>query len=415
MQIKSEQFDVIVIGGGASGMMAAGRAAERGKRVLLLEKNTHLGEKLKITGGGRCNITNAEFNTHDLLAHYGQQAKFLASPFSQFGVRSVFTFFESRGLPLIVEDRKRAFPQTQKALDVCRAMEKYLKETRVTVRMGARVTRVIAEARKVFGVECADRVYAAGSVVLATGGVSYPKTGSTGDGFAWLRALGHTVKTPTPTIVPLAVREPWVKALAGATLTQAKITFFTDGKKQFSRAGSILFTHFGISGPTILNSADRVSDMLQAGVVTATIDAFPAFDVGSLDAHIRTTLDANKNRNLKNVFKDIAPLGMSALLTSVFSDVKPETKVHSITKEQRKAMAKKLKALPVTITHLMGFDRAVVADGGIVLTEMDMKTMRSLLFDNLYITGDLLHVRRPSGGYSLQLSWTTGYVAGSQC
>ena len=386
MSTELKKFDVIVVGGGASGMMAAGRAAERGRRVLLLEKNKQLGEKLKITGGGRCNVTNAEFDTRELLTHYGEGAKFLASPFSQFGVKSVFIFFESRGLPLVVEDRKRAFPQTQKALDVFRVMEKYLKETRVTVRTGAKVMRIIAEGRKILGVELGGAIYTAGSVVLATGGVSHPKTGSTGDGFLWLRALGHTVKTPTPTIVPLAGREAWVKALAGVTLTPMKITFFTDGKKQCSRTGSILFTHFGISGPTVLNSADKVGDMLQAGPVTAAIDMFPVLDLGAFDARIRSVFDTNKNRDLKNVFKDIAPPGMSALLTLIFNNINPDTKAHSVTKEQRKAMAKTLKALPITITHLMGFDRAVVADGGIVLKEMDMKTMRSLLFDNLYIT-----------------------------
>ncbi|MDO8558136.1 MAG: NAD(P)/FAD-dependent oxidoreductase [bacterium] len=413
IKMRQEIFDVIVIGGGASGMMAAGRAAERGKRVLLLEKNKRLGEKLKITGGGRCNVTNAEFDTHKLLAHYGNGGRFLPSPFSQFGVESTFKFFESRGLPLVVEDRKRAFPKTQKALDIFRVLETYLRDGKVTVCTEAKTTRINTDGRKVLGVQCGSVSYTAGAIILATGGMSHAETGSTGDGFAWLRDLGHKVKAPTPTIVPLAVREAWVKALAGVTLKSMKITFSVEGKKQFSRTGSLLFTHFGISGPIILNSADKVGDMLQAGTATAIIDAFPELDLGALDERIRKAFDANKNRDLKNVFKEIAPPGTSTHLLKLLSKIDEKKKVHSVTKEERKLIARTLKALPLTITHLMGFDRAVVADGGVVLEEMDMKTMRSLLFDNLYITGDLLHVRRPSGGYSLQLCWTTGYVAGS--
>lgn len=413
MPTKSEKFDVIVIGGGASGMMAAGRAGERDKRVLLLEKNASLGEKLKITGGGRCNLTNAEFDTRELLKNYGDGAPFLASPFSQFGVESVFKFFESRNLPLIIQDRKRAFPKTESALDVFRVLEKYLFETHVVMRTGAKVTRINVDGRRVLGVDCGPVSYEAGAVILATGGLSHPETGSTGDGFGWLRSFGHTVKPPTPTIVPFAVKEAWVKELAGVALEQMKITFFIDGKKQFSRTGSLLFTHFGLSGPVILNSSGNVADMLQAGAVTAAIDAFPSMDLGALDKHVTGVFDANKNRSLKKVFKDIAPLGTSASLLKLIHEIDAEKKVHSVTREERKKIVRTLKSLPVTISHLMGFDRAVLADGGVILEEMDMRTMRSRLLDNLYITGDLLNVRRPSGGYSLQLCWTTGYVAGS--
>lgn len=405
-------FDVIVIGGGASGMMAAGTAASHGKRVLLLEKNTSLGEKLKITGGGRCNITNAEYDTHALLKNYGKAAPFLYSPFSQFGVKDTFNFFESKNLPLVVQARKRAFPHTEKALDVFKTLEKYLKSGEVTIKTNARITKILKEGDRIVGVVAKGTTYIAHSYILATGGMSHPETGSTGDGFGWLKDLGHTVSEPTPTIVPLAVSDKWIKSLSGTSLSFMKITFYADKVKKFSKTGKLLFTHFGLSGPLILNSAAQVADLIQLGQVTATIDAFPDTDYPALEEKIVKIFDANKNKNLKNVFDEIAPHGTATAILSLLSDIPYDTKVHSITKDARKRIITLLKSLPVTITGLMGFDRAVVADGGIILTEMDMKTMRSKKFANLFITGDLLHISRPSGGYSLQLCWTTGYVAG---
>jgi hypothetical protein len=411
---KSETFDVIVVGGGASGLMAAGRAAELGKRVLLLEKNRNLGEKLKITGGGRCNITNAEHDERELLKHYGVAEQFLYSAFSQFGVKDTFSFFESKGLPLVVQARKRTFPHTEKAIDVYKVLEKYIKKGNVAVKTGSPVTRVITEESRITAVICGSSRYEAESFIFATGGVSHPETGSTGDGFKWLRDLGHKVAAPTPTIVPLAVKEAWVKKLAGVSLSFMKITFFADDVKKFSKTGKILFTHFGISGPLILNLAHSVSDLLHSGLVTAKIDAFPDTDLGTLEKKIISIFDQNKNKMLKNIFKDIAPAGTAESILSIFKDdIDPDTKVHSITREERKKITGLLKALPMTITGLMGFDRAVVADGGVPLSEVDTKTMRSKKIENLYVTGDLLHINRPSGGFSLQLCWTTGYVAGS--
>ncbi len=414
MSREKNIFDVIVVGGGASGLMAAGRAAERGRRVLLLEKNRALGEKLKISGGGRCNITNAEFDEHIFLKNYGAAEQFLYSAFAQFGVRETFAFFERRGLPLVIEARKRAFPKTQKAADVFRVLERYAREGNVSVRVNSPVERVLSSGGKITGVVARGQEYNAAAFIFAAGGISHPETGSTGDGFSWLSQLGHTVVAPTPTIVPLAVRERWVKDMPGVSLSFMKITFYVDEKKQFSKTGKILFTHFGLSGPLILNAARAVGDLLHNGVVTAHIDAFPHTDVGSLDRSFVAHLDKNKNKTLKNAFRDFAPEGTAdSILSIVKADIDPETKVHSISKEQRKRIAHLLKALPVTITGLMGYDRAVVADGGVSLTEIDTKTMRSKKFDNLYVTGDLLHINRPSGGYSLQLCWTSGYIAGS--
>ncbi len=405
-------FDLIVVGGGASGLMAAGRAAERGLSVLVLEKNKRVGEKLRISGGGRCNITNAEPDERTLLSAYGKADQYLFSIFSQFSSTHTFTFFEKLGLPLVVQARQRAFPHSEKAEDVLKALEKYCKQGKVSIKTASPVIRVHAESGAVTGVTTPTGTYVAKNYIFATGGVSHPETGSTGDGFKWLRDLAHSVHKPTPTIVPLATRESWSHDLAGVSLSFMKITFFVEGKRAFSIKGKVLFTHFGLSGPLILNASGKVDDLMHSGLVTATIDAYPDTDLGALDRRITAVFDKNKNKSLKNVIKEIVPHGTGrGVLTLVGFDV--EKKVHSISKDERKALVRLLKALPITITGLMGFDRAVVADGGVPLDEIDMRTMRSKKISNLFLTGDLLHITRPSGGYSLQLCWSTGYVAGS--
>lgn len=402
-------FDIIIVGGGAAGMMAAGCAAARGKRVLVLEKNNTLGEKLKITGGGRCNITNAEYNEHVLLKNFGKAESFLYAPFSQFGVHDTFDFFEKKGLPLIVEEGKRAFPKTERASDVFRVLEQYMKEGGVTIQTDTCVSGIHAKGKTIQSVYANGIECKAAAVIIATGGTSHPETGSTGDGFAWLRELGHTVHAPTPTIVPMVIAEKSLRILAGVSVSSAKLTFLLDGKKQFSKKGDFLFTHFGISGPVVLNSSGKVGDMLHAGRVTALLDFFPQNDERMVEDRFIALFDENKNKTLKNIISKIAPRQILSIIHGVDGD----TKAHSVTKEQRKIMVRTLKGLPMTITHLMGLDRAVVVDGGVSINEIHSKTMRSILYGNLYIIGDLLHIIRPSGGYSLQLCWTTGWVAGS--
>jgi predicted Rossmann fold flavoprotein len=410
---SSKQYDVIVIGGGASGMMAAGRAAALGKRVLLLEKNKKLGKKLEISGGGRCNITNATPEVRTLLEKYGDAAPFLFSPFAQFGVKETFNFFQGLGLPLVTQAHNRAFPKTERAIDVVNVLNQYLQKGKVIIKTDCAVEQIINENGSISGVVAGGETFIAKSYILATGGISHPETGSTGDGFDWLRELGHTVKTPTPSLVPLATREQWGHALSGISVEGVKITFFVDGQKNFSQKGKILFTHFGVSGPTILNLASKVGDLLHEGEVTALIDLYPTTDIGALDAKILSIFEANKNKLLKNVLKEFVPEGMAPGVALALIELNLETKVHSITKEQRRKIVDTLKGLSLTVTSLMDGNRAVVADGGVMLDEVDTKTMCSKKLNNLYITGDLLNINRPSGGYSLQLCWTTGWVAGS--
>ena len=406
------EYDVIVVGGGASGMMAAGIAAENGKSVLLIEKNTELGAKLAISGGGRCNILNAEEDERLLLSHYGEAEPFLYSAFAEFGMNEAVAFFERIGVPIVVEARKRAFPESQHAPSVVAALEDYLRKGKVEVRTNTAIARVKTENDKITSIVAQGFEFTASTYIFSTGGVSHPETGSTGDGFDWLTELGHTVTAPTPTIVPLAAREKWIHKLKGTTLADAKITFFLDGVRKFSKKGNILLTHFGLSGPTILNLAGDVADLLYEGAVTATIDMFPTKDIGILDTELVTLFDSNKNKLLRNALPQIIPSATVEELLLLLPKINPDTKVHSVTKEERRMLIDLLKGLPVTISGLMGMSRAVVADGGVALTEVDMRTMHSKKVSNLFVTGDLLDISRPSGGYSLQLCWTTGYLAG---
>lgn len=411
---NDRQYDVIVIGGGPAGMMAAGTAAQNGRRVLLIEKNKVLGKKLSITGGGRCNITNAESDVRTLLSHYGEADKFLFSPFSQFGVAETFSFFEERGLPLVVEARKRAFPETQDARDVTATMKKYVTENNVTLKLGVRVDAFITEKDIVVGVKTNDGDYYAEKFVLATGGSSRPETGSTGEGLSWLTKLGYTVHEANPNIVPLVVKEDWVKKLSGTSLSFMKITFMGgETATRFSRTGKLLFTHFGLSGPLILNSAHEVKEMLDYGPVTATIDLFPDTEVGTVRNRVLELFNVNKNKTLKNILKELTPAGMADAVAAQLKPELLETKVHSVSKADRQHLADVMKAMPLTVTDTKGMDWAVISDGGVDLTHVDTRTMASKLHPNLFFTGDVLHINRPSGGYSLQLCWTTGFVAGN--
>lgn len=409
----ADKYDVIVIGGGAAGMMAAGKAASRGRRVLLVEKNKRLGEKLRITGGGRCNITNAEEDVQLLLQHYGRDKRFLHSSFAQFGVSETRAFFASLDLPTVVQSGKRAFPQSEKAIDVVRALERYLKQGGVDIRTEAQVTDILLDRDQITGVRVNGSIVSATSYILATGGKSHPETGSTGDGFPWLKKLGHTVSEPTPTIVPITVSDPWVHMLAGTSLNDVKISFFLQDKKNFFLRGRILCTHVGLSGPLILNAARQIADLLQAGDVTATIDLFPGQDTGAVDRHITSVFDQNKNKILGNVLKVIMPAGTTKSLQLLAPHLDLTQKVHSVSKTDRRQLVTLLQALPVSVTGLLGFERAVVVDGGVTTAEVDGKKLRSRLIKNLFLTGDILDISRPSGGYSLQLCWTTGWVAGS--
>jgi predicted Rossmann fold flavoprotein len=379
----------------------------------VLEKNTELGKKLDITGGGRCNITNADGDIREFLAHYGAAQEYLFSPFAQFNSTETFSFFEKYGLPLTTEARGRVFPLSQKATDITRLLADLMRKYDVTVLTNTPVTSIRAEEGKITEVATHGATYTAENYILATGGVSHPETGSTGDGFSWLEKLGHTIEKPNPSLVPLKASDTWVYSLAGTALDSMKITFFADGVRSFSKTGRLLFTHFGISGPLILNSAKDVGELIcNSTEVTATIDLFPDKEFAELDHFVLAILREHSNKLFRNVLREIVPPGMSGAIFDLLALTDPEVKTHSLPHDNRKRFIHLVKGVPLHITGLMGLDRSIVSNGGVMLNEVDTRTMKSRKVENLFVTGDLLNITRPSGGYSLQLCWTTGYVAG---
>ena len=408
-------WDVVVIGGGPAGMMAAGRLAERGASVILIEKNEKLGKKLLITGGGRCNMTNNELDVRKFLEKFKDSAKFLFSTFSQFSVKETLDFFHDRGLETKLEENGRVFPADEKASSVFAVLTKYIEQGGVIIKTGNPVVEIIKNNKEnnIESVRLANgEIIQAKAFVLATGGKSRPETGSTGDGFVWLKNLGHKVIPPNPSLVPVAIKDAWVKELSGVVLPMVKITVFQNNKKQVSKKGRILFTHFGLSGPTILNMSKDIGELLKYGEVVISLDFFPNSGYDNLNTMLQDLFKNQSNKKIKNSFDEIIPLKSIHEIIFKMAKIDPETFCHSITREERLSLIKVLKDIPIQVKGLLGVDKAIVTSGGVSLEEVDWKTMRSLLFKNLYFVGDILDIDRPSGGYSLQLCWTTGRVAG---
>ena len=407
----TDVFEVIVIGGGPAGMMAAIEAGKRGKSVLLLEKNSGLGKKLLITGGGRCNVTNNKPVVRDMLSQYKKAGKFLYSTFMQYGVKETIDFFNVRGLPFKEENEGRLFPVTDSAASVHAVLEKELRKNNITIKTNSCVTNV-TQKDTLFTVTVGKEEHIkAVAVVIAAGGMARPETGSRGDAWPWLTALGHTVQAGSTALVPISIKETWAKALSGVSLPEATINIYCEGKKRLSVRGKLLFTHVGLSGPVILNQSKAIGDMLVEGEVIITIDCAPTIDASVIQAELLFVCMENPNKKVKNILATlIKPALVTPLLTSLAID--GEIKAHSLSAKDRKRIGVAFKALPVTITGLLGTDKAVATAGGVDLTEVDFKTMQSNIVPGLYVVGDVLDINRPSGGYSLQLCWTTGAVAG---
>ncbi len=410
----SKVWDVVVIGGGPAGMMAAGRAAERGKTVLLLEKNPDLGKKLLITGGGRCNITNNKTDNRTMLAKYKGNDQFLFSAFSQWNVQNTLSFFNDRGVATKEENEGRIFPVSDSAQSIYDVLYEYMKKFSVVIHKSTNVKGIAKDKNSsdIIVTTTSGNTIQAKACVVATGGTSRPETGSTGEGFQWLKKLHHTIVEPDVALVPIALSDTWTKKVSGVALTDIKLTTFQNNKKQEAYKGKLLFTHVGITGPTVLNMSRDVGELLKYGDVVIMIDLFPARDNKGLKQDLQNILVEQSNKKLKNV---LGPLVVSSLQKPLLAlaGIDGETFCHSVSSEDRVKLVETMKAIPLHVKGLLGKDKAVVSSGGVALTEVDFKTMQSRLVPNLYLVGDVLNIDRPSGGYSLQLCWTTGFVAGN--
>ena len=407
--------NVIVIGAGPAGMMAAIKAAENGASVLVLEKMKQPGKKMLITGKGRCNITNTA-EIPELIKNIPGNGKFLNSCIRAFDNEDVQYFFNGLEVPTKVERGGRVFPVSDRAADVVQAMVLRLYELGVKVRTGERVAEILVEDSKAIGVKTeAGEVYSGQAVILATGGASYPGTGSTGDGFAMAGQIGHEIKLPLPSLVPLEVEEEWVPELQGLSLRNVRVYLMAEENKVADMFGEMLFTHFGVSGPVILSLSRQAAQLLAAGnFVELLIDLKPALSFEQLDARIVRDFEKYQRKEMKNALKDLLPGRLIApVLDGAY--IEPDRMVNSITKEERHRLANTLKGLIVTITRTRPIAEAIVTAGGISVKEINPKTMESKIVKNLYLAGEVVDVDGFTGGYNLQAAFSMGAAAGNWC
>ena len=402
---------VLVIGGGAAGMMAAITAAANGGEVLLLEKNKKLGKKLFITGKGRCNITNAA-DTEDLFSAIVSNPKFLYSSFYSFTNSQVIDFFEGLGVKTKIERGGRVFPASDHSSDVIRALEREMEQLGVEIYLQAEVKELILKEHVIKGVVLTSgkKLYA-DTVIVATGGISYPSTGSTGDGYRFAKACGHQVTEILPSLVPMEVKEWYAKELMGLSLRNIEICV-TDGKKKlYQEFGEMLFTHYGVTGPVILSASSIVGKKLKEKELTLHIDLKPALSEEQLDKRVLREFETNHNRQFKNAVDSLFPSKLRPVIVEL-SGIPEEKKVHEITKEERLHFVRLIKDFSMTLTGLRGYKEAIITKGGVSVKEIDPSTMESKLVKGLFFAGEVLDLDAVTGGYNLEIAWSTGYLAG---
>lgn len=406
---------VLIIGGGAAGMMAAAFAAKNGNRVEVFEKNEKLGKKLFITGKGRCNITNAA-DLEDFFPAVTSNPKFLYSAFYSFTNEQVISFFEELGVKTKVERGGRVFPVSDHSSDVIQALKSEMERLGVKINLNAEVKELITEKNStietVDGIRLVSGKKISGdAVIVATGGISYPSTGSTGDGYRFARRCGHKVSELSPSLVPMEVKEWYAGELMGLSLRNIEIRI-TDGKKKlYQEFGEMLFTHYGVTGPVILSASSVVGKKLKDTELTLHIDLKPALTEEQLDKRVLREFETNHNRQFKNAVDSLFPSKLRPVIVEL-SGIPEEKKVHEITKEERLRFVRLIKDFTMTLTGLRGYNEAIITKGGVSVKEIDPGTMESKLIKGLYFAGEVLDLDAVTGGYNLQIAWSTGYLAG---
>ena len=400
------RFDGIVIGGGPAGMLAAITAARQGSRVLLLEKNDRLGKKLLITGKGRCNVTN-HCAPQEVLQNTPRNGRFLYSAMEAFPPEQVMEFFQENGCPLKTERGNRVFPVSDKSLSVLDCLKQQLRIAGVTVKTG-KVLEICETKGVVTGVKTADETVMADWVILATGGVSYPTTGSTGDGYRMAEKLGHTIIAPEGSLVPLEAEGTDCPDMQGLSLRNVGVKLVNaKGKVIYKDFGELLFTHFGVSGPTVLSASAH----LQGDGCKLLIDLKPALDEGKLNDRLLRDLETYRNRSMENALTDLLPRSMIPVVLRKLS-IDAQMQANSLKKEQRRALIELLKAFPVIITGKRPVSEAIITSGGVKVSEVDPKTMQSKKVQGLFFAGEILDCDAYTGGFNLQIAWATAYAAG---
>jgi len=412
MYDKDIQFDVAVIGGGPSGMMAAICAAKKGARVALIEKNDRLGIKLLMAGNGRCNFTQNEKDLNELVKKYGKNGRFLYSSLAAFGPEKIITFLEKAGIRTKVEKDNRVFPVSDQGKDVLGVLENMLKENNVTFLLKSTVEEIEFESGEIKKIILnKKREIAAHNYIFAVGGKSYPSTGSAGQGYEWAKKIGHSIIEPQPLLVPIETREKWVEELAGIGVHSCAMSVWQNGKKQVAAEGDMLFTHLGVSGPLVLNLSRSIRPILENGEVKIKIDFKPYLTFEKLDEILRKDFEKNASKKLANCLADLLSPKLLAFLLK-HSGLDLEKHAAKISKQERHALINLFKGLELTVEKLFGFERAMVTGGGVSTKEIDSKTMRSKIIKNLFFAGEIIDVDGPTGGYNLQMCWATGFIAG---
>lgn len=433
-KIISEQFDVLVIGGGPAGLMAAGKAAQKGARVALVEKNDRYGIKLLMTGNGRCNVTQDADNMREFSKVF-KNGKFLLSAFGVFGPRNARAFLKKRGVETKVEKNGKVFPKSDQSKDILEALYQYCRENGVTFFNTEEVVDIVAVGNVIEKVVTKKKEISANRYILATGGKSYPHTGSSGQGFVWAKKIGHTVVEPAPALVPIMIEQRWVKDAQGLSAHGVELLVLQDNKKIAKEAGDILFTHFGLSGPLTLNLSRAIARVIPDSIrnpnidpeinsgrhgymsvqddkrIKLAVDFKPELSFQQLDEILQNDFAKNASKNLENCLKDFASPKLLELILNL-SGVDVKKHAANISKQDRQKITNLFKKMEMTVEGLFGYEKAMITSGGVATKEIDSQTMQSKIIPNLFFAGEIIDVDGPTGGYNLQICWSTGFVAG---